>query len=439
MAKWHYAVAAGLLVMAVNALAGPGEAPLLTGAALRKLHGTASSFDLPLSLLSTNPTTEPRTGPSHTLVLKFDKIVSGGSASVAEGSATAGSPSFSGSEMIVPLTGVTSAQYVTVAVVGVTASDGGSGGKGAVRIGFLEGDVSQNRLVDAPDVARVNDQLAQPVSAANYLADVNATGTMSLADKLLVSSRQNSALASPPAAANQPPAVAVPPAALVFLPEVALLPGNVTDDGLPNPPGTMTTAWTVISSSGTVAFGNAGKPQTHATLSAAGAYVLRLTANDGAIANFADIKVEAVAPTVSLTISSLVAPIAIREFALGASSSTTLSSGGGGGAGKVNYRDVSFSAAESTATPSLLLLVSNGLHTSTAKVEVRSPDSGALLSDWVFTDFVVTSMGMSASTETVSTLTHFSLGFARIKYRILAADGSVVTQSCFDIKQNIAC
>jgi hypothetical protein len=52
-----------------------------------------------------------------------------------------------------------------------------------VRIGFLLGDVNQNRVVSVADLGLVNAQLAQLVAAANYLKDVNFTGTLTVADK----------------------------------------------------------------------------------------------------------------------------------------------------------------------------------------------------------------------------------------------------------------
>jgi hypothetical protein len=52
-----------------------------------------------------------------------------------------------------------------------------------VRIGFLAGDVNQTRVVSLAALGLVNGQLAQVVTAANYLRDVNASGTLTLADK----------------------------------------------------------------------------------------------------------------------------------------------------------------------------------------------------------------------------------------------------------------
>lgn len=170
--------------------------PVLLGTYLRKIHGSAGTFDLPLSNTATDPTTEPRMGPTHTLVFKFDGAVTAGTAAVTEGIATAGAVGFNGSELIVPLTGVNNAQYVTVAV-GNVATAGGTGGGGSTRVGFLAGDVNQNRVVTVSDVGLVNAQVAQFVTAANYLEDVNASGALTVTDRGLVNAQVATALPSP--------------------------------------------------------------------------------------------------------------------------------------------------------------------------------------------------------------------------------------------------
>ena len=80
--------------------------PLMTGAASRRDHGGAGTFDVTLATDPLNPSVEPRSGTAQLLVLTFSKPVTGGSASVTEGTAIAGAPTFSGNEMRVPLTGV---------------------------------------------------------------------------------------------------------------------------------------------------------------------------------------------------------------------------------------------------------------------------------------------------------------------------------------------
>jgi K319L-like, PKD domain len=82
---------------------------------------------------------------------------------------------------------------------------------------------------------------------------------------------------SPPPV-NQPPGVNAGPDQTITLPGSANLIGTVSDDGLPNPPGALTTTWSKVSGPGTVTFGNAAAVSTTASFSAAGNYVLRLTA-----------------------------------------------------------------------------------------------------------------------------------------------------------------
>jgi hypothetical protein len=174
------------------------HAPVFLGAASRKVHGAAGTFDLPLSLVATNPTTEPRIGPTQTLVFTFDKAVTGATATTAEGTAMAERTlTFSGNDVVVPLTVFADRQYVTITLSNVIGADGSTEGSAAVRLGFLLGDVNGSRVVSVADVGLVNAQLAQVVTAANYLKDVNASGTLSVADKGLTNANLTRALPAP--------------------------------------------------------------------------------------------------------------------------------------------------------------------------------------------------------------------------------------------------
>ncbi|MDP9173916.1 MAG: carbohydrate-binding protein [Planctomycetota bacterium] len=102
------------------------------------------------------------------------------------------------------------------------------------------------------------------------------------------------------APANQPPVVNAGANQTITLPAPALLSGAATDDGLPN--GTLTTTWSVVSGPGTVTFANASAPNTSATFSIAGTYVLALTANDGQLSTTANTTVT-VNPAVNNTFS----------------------------------------------------------------------------------------------------------------------------------------
>jgi hypothetical protein len=170
--------------------------PALVSASSRKVHGAAGTFNLALSLVATSPTTEPRQSSTATIVMTFDSAIVSANAAVTEGSATAGALTFSGNDVTVPLTGVTDQHYVTVSLTNV-ASSTHTGGSGSVRIGFLLGDVSQNRVVTVSDLAQVNAQLAQAVTASNFLKDVNVSGTLSVADKAIANANLTHALPVP--------------------------------------------------------------------------------------------------------------------------------------------------------------------------------------------------------------------------------------------------
>jgi streptogramin lyase len=171
--------------------------PVVTGMSSRKVHGGAGTFDLPLSAVATNPTTEPRQGPTQTIVFTFNKPINAATATITEGTATVGTVTFSGDDVIVPLGSVNNQQYVTVGLTNVGSTDGGTGGTASVRVGFLLADVNQNRVVSLADLGVVNAQLAQTVTAANYLKDVNANGTLTVADKGIVNANLTHALPAP--------------------------------------------------------------------------------------------------------------------------------------------------------------------------------------------------------------------------------------------------
>jgi lysozyme len=183
--------------MSALTLLAAGSPLSFIGAVSRRVHGAAGTFDLPLSAVTTNPTTEPRQGPAQTIVFTFNEAITGATATITEGTATAGTPTFSGNDVIVGLTGVTNKQYVTIALTNVASSDGGSGGSGSVRIGFLAGDVNQNRAVTVSDVVLVNNQIAHSVTAANYLKDLNASGAITVGDKVIANANVTKALPAP--------------------------------------------------------------------------------------------------------------------------------------------------------------------------------------------------------------------------------------------------
>jgi hypothetical protein len=90
---------------------------------------------------------------------------------------------------------------------------------------------------------------------------------------------------------NQPPAVAAGPDQTINVTQTAALYGTVSDDGLPNPPGALATTWSVVSGPGSASFVNPNAVDTTASFSAAGVYVLRLSADDGALTAFDELTI----------------------------------------------------------------------------------------------------------------------------------------------------
>jgi RHS repeat-associated protein len=134
----------------------------------------------------------------------------------------------------------------------------------------------------------VNAQIAQVVGAGNYLRDVNASGTLTVADKGIANTQITKALAAP---GNAAPVVNAGADQGITLPGAATLNGMASDDGLPSPPGAMTLSWTKVSGPGTVTFDSPASVATTASFDAAGTYVLRLTASDGSLIAGDDVQV----------------------------------------------------------------------------------------------------------------------------------------------------
>jgi hypothetical protein len=90
---------------------------------------------------------------------------------------------------------------------------------------------------------------------------------------------------------NHAPVVNAGPDQSIKLPAQATMQGSVTDDGLPNPPATITNTWSQVSGPGTATFTDLHSLTTTVSFSAAGTYVLRLTGDDSALQASDDVTV----------------------------------------------------------------------------------------------------------------------------------------------------
>jgi hypothetical protein len=90
----------------------------------------------------------------------------------------------------------------------------------------------------------------------------------------------------PSSPGNNPPVVNAGPDQSVIIDNGATLNGSATDDGKPNPPGVLSTQWSMASGPGGVIFANPNALITTASFSLPGTYVLRLSAYDGEISTY---------------------------------------------------------------------------------------------------------------------------------------------------------
>jgi hypothetical protein len=185
-----------------------GTPPPLTKVVSEKTHGTAGTFDVPLQK---NATTQPRgvecrTGGAngnHTIIFTFmNNLVSVDSAAVVLGpgsvvTATSGiGPA--ANQYTVNLTGVTNAQYVSVALNNAHDTAGNIGAVGTT-MGALLGDVNATGGVDGNDVAAVQSQTRQPVNSdAQARFDVNASGAIDGNDVAITQGQTRTSLPSTP-------------------------------------------------------------------------------------------------------------------------------------------------------------------------------------------------------------------------------------------------
>ena len=165
---------------------GTSEINLLS-AASRLTHGAAGTFDVNMPLTGVSGV-ECRSATTYNAVFTFDAPVTSGEVTVTGGTATVGPITFSGNSMTAQLTGVTTAEIVTLHTQNING-DGQS--HGDVPFGFLVADADASRLVAKPDQTLVQGQVNQPVTSANFREDLNADGRIKSSDTNLVKTNKN--------------------------------------------------------------------------------------------------------------------------------------------------------------------------------------------------------------------------------------------------------
>lgn len=182
----------------ITGAAAPTQALAATPYVSRKTHGAAGTFDIVIdpagsATAGQSVTVEPRQAQSgqHQIVIAFTSSVS--SAQYPTVTAAAGATSlpvataFNGNEMTVTIgsagTPVPNGSRVTVSATGVGTA---AGVNPSVVVGFLVGDVSNNRTVNSTDVGTVKGQSGVAVTSSNFKSDLSANGSINSTDVGLV-------------------------------------------------------------------------------------------------------------------------------------------------------------------------------------------------------------------------------------------------------------
>jgi hypothetical protein len=159
-------------------VAPPTSVRTLLSAASRLTHAAAGTFDIAMPLIGTSGV-EDRSSNTYNAVFTFDGPVSSGQVLVLSGTATVGTILFAGNTMTAQLTGVTSAEVVTLRVQNI---NGDGQLHGDVPFGFLTADINGNRIVDRPDQQQLQADRGQPITAANFRDDINLSGIIDRPD-----------------------------------------------------------------------------------------------------------------------------------------------------------------------------------------------------------------------------------------------------------------
>jgi len=164
----------------------------ITNAVSRKMHGAAGTFDIAMPLTGPSGVECRTTGGTndYTLVVAFSTNVTvtgspqaqvtTGTGCVGTAGACSGNVSVSGAIVTVPLTNIANAQVINVQINGVNGTTNFN-----IPMGFLIGDVTADRAVNAADVALTKSQLGQPVAAGNFKSDMNTDAQINAADRAI--------------------------------------------------------------------------------------------------------------------------------------------------------------------------------------------------------------------------------------------------------------
>jgi hypothetical protein len=164
----------------------------------RKVHGDAGTFDVDLT---DGNGIECRSGGAngdYTLVFTFaDALTNVDDAVVSSGTGSVSSSAIDSNDAhryVINLTGITSAEIVTIRLTNVSDSIGNFSDEVSSSMAVLVGDVNGTRAVTNTDVSAAKAQVAASVNATNFREDVNANGILSNTDVSAIKAQVGTAL-----------------------------------------------------------------------------------------------------------------------------------------------------------------------------------------------------------------------------------------------------
>jgi RHS repeat-associated protein len=167
-----------------------------TSVVSRKSHGAAGNFDIDLPLMG-EPGIESRSGGVYQIVATFGTPITFGSATVSSGIGSVASASSAGAVVTINLTGVSSAQRMTVKLSGL--SDGTNSGDLTIPMRILVGDTNGNGFVNSTDISQTQSLAGQAITITSFRSDVNANGAINSSDVSAVKANSGQGLpAAPP-------------------------------------------------------------------------------------------------------------------------------------------------------------------------------------------------------------------------------------------------
>lgn len=147
----------------------------LVSAASRMAHNGVN-YDLPLPIAGAEAIEPRSTSNGLQLVFTFDNTVSSAIATVATGSATVSSITYSGEVVTVNLTSVSDVQNLTVTLSSLNNTDQ----SGSVSVGVLSGDVNGDGVVNILDMGLCRLHSGQTTDSSNYIYDVGTSGSVNI-------------------------------------------------------------------------------------------------------------------------------------------------------------------------------------------------------------------------------------------------------------------